>query len=241
MKNPAWQRDELILALDIYFRESYSKLGPNNQVVKELSQTLNSLPIFSDEVRASTFRNPDGVYMKLGNFLAIDPNDEREGLPRYGKLDEVVFFEFDQDRARLHQLASTIRESIQDEETRINISQIESAEDESYSAKEGAVILKLHKYRERDRRLVKKKKESVLKKVGYLACEVCSFRYDQVYGPLGAGYIECHHTKPVYLMKPDESTYLTDLALVCANCHRMLHRDLTMSLPDLRSKINQVM
>ncbi|GAB3494028.1 hypothetical protein GCM10027341_09690 [Spirosoma knui] len=239
MKNPAWQRDELILALDVYFRENYNKLGPNSQVVKELSQTLNSLPIFSNEVRALTFRNVDGVYMKLGNFLAIDPDDEREGLPRYGKLDEIVFYEFYQDRDKLHQLALTIRESVKDEETRTNISQVEGSEDESYSAREGAIILKLHKYRERDRSLVKKKKDSVLKKVGYLACEVCSFRYDQVYGPLGVGYIECHHTKPVYLMKPNESTYLTDLALVCANCHRMLHRDLALSLADLRRMLIQ--
>ncbi|MCK8495879.1 hypothetical protein M0L20_28695 [Spirosoma sp. RP8] len=94
MRNPAWQRDELILALDVYFRESYNKLGPTHPTIKELSYILNRLPIFSTELRNQTFRNPDGVYMKLGNFLAIDPDDARRGLPSYGKLDELVFREF---------------------------------------------------------------------------------------------------------------------------------------------------
>nr|WP_262924059.1 HNH endonuclease [Spirosoma liriopis] len=100
-------------------------------------------------------------------------------------------------------------------------------------------MLKWHKYRERNRKLVQKKKESVLKKEGHLACQVCGFRYDRVYGSLGNGYIECHHVRPVHLMKPDERTTLNDLALVCANCHRMLHRDLTLSLEELKRKLKQ--
>src|SRR5919202_1594269 len=191
MRNPAWQRDELILALDVYFRESYNKLGPTHPTIKELSHTLNLLPIFSAELRHQTFRNPDGVYMKLGNFLAIDPDDERRGLPSYGKLDELVFHEFYMDRNRLQQVAQAIRESVQSETVRSQIASIEDTDDEAYSAKEGTVLLKWHKYRERNKKLVQQKKESVLKKAGYLACEVCGFRYDLVYGALGNGYIEC--------------------------------------------------
>lgn len=239
MRNPAWQRDELILALDIYFRESYNKLGPTNPKIKELSHILNLLPIFSAELRNQTFRNPDGVYMKLGNFLAIDPDDIRRGLPSYGKLDEVVFWEFYADRERLHQLALAIWESVQNETVRNGIALINDTDDEAYSANEGTVLIKWHKYRERNRKLVQKKKASVLKKEGYLACEVCGFRYDLVYGTLGSGYIECHHVRPVHLMKLDEQTALSDLALVCASCHRMLHRNLALSLEELKSKLNQ--
>lgn len=239
MRNPAWQRDELILALDVYFRESYNKLGPTHPAIKELSHLLNQLPIFSVELRNQTFRNPDGVYMKLGNFLAIDPDDPRRGLPSYGKLDELVFREFYADRNQLYRVASAIRESVQNETIRNEIASIGDTDDEAYSAKEGTVLLKWHKYRERNRKLVQKKKESVLKKEGYLSCEVCGFRYDVVYGVLGNGYIECHHVRPVHQMKPDERTTLNDLALVCANCHRMLHRDLTLSVKKLKSKLNQ--
>jgi len=234
MRNPAWQRDELILALDVYFQENYNAIGPSHPVIQELSHVLNRLPIFSLDLRTQTFRNSDGVYMKLGNFLAIDPNDKRRGLPSYGKLDELIFFEFYTNREQLHQLALAIRESIQDETV---LAQIALIDDEAYTAKEGTVLLKWHKYRERDRKLVQKKKDSVLKKEGCLACEVCNFRYDIVYGELGSGYIECHHVRPVHLMKPDERTGLNDLALVCANCHRMLHRDLTLSLAGLKNKL----
>lgn len=239
MRNPAWQRDELILALDVYFRNSYNKLSPTHSSIKELSNLLNQLPIFSAELRHQTFRNPDGVYMKLGNFLAIDPDDPRTGLPSYGKLDELVFWEFYANRNQLQQLASLIREGMQNETVRNAIASIDDTDSEFYSAKEGTVLLKWHKYRERNRKLVQKKKESILKKEGHLSCEVCGFRYDLVYGALGNGYIECHHVRPIHQMKPDERTTLNDLVLVCANCHRMLHRDLTLSLEKLKSKLNK--
>lgn len=74
-RNPTWERDELILALDLYFRH-YPKLPPSGDHpdVIELSQFLNSLPIFPPEERQSNFRNAAGVYMKLANFRWIDPD-----------------------------------------------------------------------------------------------------------------------------------------------------------------------
>ncbi|MES3091908.1 HNH endonuclease [Sphingomonas aerolata] len=59
---------------------------------------------------------------------------------------------------------------------------------------------------------------------GALACEVCGFDFEAAYGGLGAGYIEVHHTKPVHMLTPGTKTKLADLALLCANCHRMMHR-----------------
>jgi len=44
------------------------------------------------------------------------------------------------------------------------------------------------------------------------------------YGDHGDGFIECHHTKPVSELQVGEKTKLSDLALVCSNCHRMIHR-----------------
>ena len=57
-----------------------------------------------------------------------------------------------------------------------------------------------------------------------LLCEACGFDFEQVYGEHGKGFIECHHTKPVSELKAGEKTKLSDLALVCSNCHRMIHR-----------------
>ena len=41
---------------------------------------------------------------------------------------------------------------------------------------------------------------------------------------LGVGFIEAHHTTPVSKLGGTEKTRVADLALVCSNCHRILHR-----------------
>ncbi|MCB9108740.1 MAG: HNH endonuclease [Anaerolineales bacterium] len=40
----------------------------------------------------------------------------------------------------------------------------------------------------------------------------------------GSGFIEAHHTIPVSDMEPGQATRVEDIALICSNCHRMLHR-----------------
>ncbi|WFY38463.1 HNH endonuclease [Enterobacter ludwigii] len=89
---------------------------------------------------------------------------------------------------------------------------------------EGRPILRLHLSRERDPSLVKKKKQSVFEKTGKLACEICSVDFKNTYGELGQGFAECHHKSPLSLRDDNQETKLEDLAIVCANCHRMLHR-----------------
>ena len=57
-----------------------------------------------------------------------------------------------------------------------------------------------------------------------LSCEVCKFDFLATHGEIGRGYIECHHTLPISDYTSGQKTKLQDLAIVCANCHRMLHR-----------------
>jgi hypothetical protein len=57
---------------------------------------------------------------------------------------------------------------------------------------------------------------------GRIKCECCSFDFKATYGVHGIGFIECHHTNPISNGK--RITKIEDLALVCSNCHRMLHR-----------------
>ena len=78
-------------------------------------------------------------------------------------------------------------------------------------------------YRERDRKLVERKKAQVLLAKGHLTCEVCDFDFGERYGDRGRGYIEAHHIRPLHTLKPGTKTKLEDLALLCANCHRMAH------------------
>jgi hypothetical protein len=101
---------------------------------------------------------------------------------------------------------------------------------------EGRMLLKLHKIKERKPLIVRRKKRVVLAATGRLVCEVCDFDFAAVYGKLGEGFAECHHRVPLTKLDGDAPTRLTDLAIVCSNCHRILHRSRPMlSVEDLRA------
>jgi 5-methylcytosine-specific restriction protein A len=108
-RNPNWTREELILALDLYFRCDVAGTGPDDPEIVALSELLNRLPIHDHRSEYPTFRNPAGVYMKLCNFLRLDPEYRGVGLRAGSHLDIAVWEEFAQDRSRLHAAAAAIR------------------------------------------------------------------------------------------------------------------------------------
>jgi predicted HNH restriction endonuclease len=91
-------------------------------------------------------------------------------------------------------------------------------------AAEGSLLLRKHFARERSRALVESKRSEAMDKHGKLACEICNIDLTALYGSWGTGAIECHHTKPVASLPPGYKTHLSDLVLICANCHRVLHK-----------------
>lgn len=91
-------------------------------------------------------------------------------------------------------------------------------------ALEGQPKLRAHLIRERDRDLVLKKKIAVLRTTGRLRCEVCGFDFAEKYGELGREFCEVHHKIPLASLQAHRVTRMEDLSVVCANCHRMLHR-----------------
>ena len=237
MRNPKWHRDEILLALDLYNKLEPGQIHSRNPDIIELSVILNQLPIHDirpDEVK---FRNANGVGLKLSNFLAIDPDYEGKGMQAYSKLDEEVFNEFYDSRNELSTIAQKIKESISNSKLRNKLYSIDNDEIND-SVKEGEVMYKLHKYRERNSKITKTKKERYFKVNGKLDCEVCFFDYYAIYGEIGKGFIECHHRKPLSELEPNTETKLSDLALVCANCHRMLHKSInTLSIEDLKKML----
>lgn len=90
---------------------------------------------------------------------------------------------------------------------------------------EGALALKQHRMRERSRELRAAKIQAFRTIHGSIHCEVCGFNFEQTYGALGNGLIEVHHTRAIADYDAGAITELTDLILVCSNCHYVIHRD----------------
>lgn len=236
MRPPRWHRDEIILALDLYYSLEPKEMDNKNPKVMQLSKILNRLPIHSNRNESQKFRNPNGVGLKLSNFKAIDPNFEGKGMSSYSKQDKEVFMEFIDNIKTLKSLANQIKETVLNVEIRNKLYGIEDEqEDQVEFVTEGRVIYKLHKLRERDNKIVQKKKDHYLNKFGKLDCEVCGFDFFEVYGLLGKGFIEAHHRVPLSEIDGQSITRLEDLALVCSNCHRMLHKGInTLNVDSLR-------
>jgi predicted HNH restriction endonuclease len=112
-------------------------------------------------------------------------------------------------------------------------------EDDERSFPEGKLKYRLHRIKERSRKLSKAVKDTSLREVGELLCDVCGFSFRERYGDLGDGYIEAHHTVAISLLKKETPTKVNDIALVCSNCHRMLHRKRPwLGMSELRLLIN---
>jgi len=196
--------------------------------ISRLSDTLNALgrTIFGSADRDATFRNPNGVYMKMMNFRALDPEFTgrgRRGLTRGAKKDAAVWDEFSGDSTRCAGTAAAILSAARD--GALSVDTVASAGDDFYyDAPEGKLLSRLHCSRERNRTLVKNKFKKVLSEAGSLSCEVCGFDFSQRYGEVGEGFAECHHLRPVSSLVDGSRTRLEELAVVCANCHRMIHR-----------------
>jgi len=97
---------------------------------------------------------------------------------------------------------------------------------DAYEAVEGLRRLRQHYARERSRILIERKRQDFANRHdGKVFCEVCRFNFAERYPEsLGAGFIEVHHLAPLSTRDEPRRTGLEGLLLVCANCHRMIHR-----------------
>lgn len=220
MRNPAWVRDEIILAMDLYVRAGRKQLPPSHEEVTRLSELLNRLPIHPLDTRDETFRNAQGVSMILGNFLGVDPIHNQPGLSRNNRLQAAVWTDFIDHPDLLMRTAQAIETASGSQ----NVTDSAEVMDDEDVFPEGLLLTRLHAVRERNREAVSAKIDAVMGKVGRLACEVCGFDFFGFYGELGRGFAECHHTIPLSEAISQRNTRMVDLAIVCANCHRILHR-----------------
>ncbi|MFE5137243.1 HNH endonuclease [Streptomyces fagopyri] len=236
IRNPDWARDEIILACHLVMTNSWKGLDAQDSRVIELSSLLQLLPIHADTDRNEKFRNPNGVARKTFDIATRHP--DYSGKPTNGgALDVEVLQEFLSRPEEMAEVAHLIREGIAIGELQ-SLAHTQDADlDDESSAPEGYLLMRRHRAREWNKGLRKKKIDSVLAKGESLACEVCGFDFEEVYGDVGAGYVECHHVVPLHEAGEGKAK-LRELTLICANCHRMIHRRAPWPTPaELRAAI----
>jgi len=89
----------------------------------------------------------------------------------------------------------------------------------------------------RNRKLVADAKKYFKARHGKLFCEGCKFDFERSYGDRGIDFIEARHSTPFAHLKARAQLKVTDLNMVCANCHRMLHRAPWITVRQLRKEI----
>ena len=175
-----------------------------------------------------------GIYSHIEAYAAfshknLDPVywQNIEGWKRlFEELDEAA------DSTDLEKGKSLIEldDSFETENDSENIPDVDGAE-------EGSLKYREHLIRERNRSLILRKKKLATS----LSCEVCGFDFKEKYGELGEDYCEVHHKIPLSSLEKSTKTKLKDLAIVCSNCHRMLHRrrDEFLTIDKLRRLLNE--
>ncbi|MFI1066061.1 HNH endonuclease [Streptomyces spororaveus] len=244
MRSPAWTWDELLLACALVVKNGWRELRVGDPAVTELSDLLRSLPL--PEQQGLAQRLPE--YRSVGSVSrkTTDLASNRPGYPgrptKGGKLDKLIIKEFLAREATMLQAAQAIEAGIGSGQLALIPEQPNEADEDGTTAAEGRLLARWAISRERNPALRKRKIDQVRKLGLSLRCAVCTFNFGSAYGALGDGYIEVHHVLPLHISGPRE-TKLNDLALLCANCHRMCHRShqgTSWRTPDeLRAEIEQ--
>jgi predicted HNH restriction endonuclease len=145
--------------------------------------------------------------MKMMNFRRFDPNytsTGRVGLTRGNKNEQAIWQEFATDTERLVRVADAIRQAlliVQDQGK-----QTDEFDEGIVEVAEGRLLTRLHLIRERNRKLVERRKLRALRELGHLRCEACEFDFEVCYGARGRGFIEAHDVQPIETLAKSATT-----------------------------------
>jgi 5-methylcytosine-specific restriction protein A len=218
-ENPHWTREETILAYEVYLK--HGALGAGSKEVKALSEALNALPIHSSENRKTKFRTDSSVAAKLRNLAFVKTG---KGLSSHSKMDVEVVNEFGDDLARVEDFAASIWVTAHEVAGQEGPLLDMDDEQDSSSVKEGRLIERTHKIRERRTQRLEKLKQ-MRKRYEKLFCVACGVTEEEFPEGLQECVFEVHHSLPLSKIKESEANVsLDDLVVLCANCHRMIHQ-----------------
>lgn len=224
-----WSWPELVLACDILHLQGWERtVRADEASVGRLSSFLRALD--PGLAVSPQYRSTNSVQHKLEDMRTVHPS--YRGRPtRGGALTGQVVDAYLANPDLMHHLAQTlwsdpklVATAPDDVETKLDTSDLADVDAVNIaSAFEGAVMQRWASHRERNPRLRSAKIEQERDANGAVACHVCSFNFSTFYPNHGEDYIEVHHQVPLHISGEVE-TKLDDLTLLCANCHRMIHR-----------------
>lgn len=211
--NPKWTREEIILALNLYFECDGKIPSGSDPRVQALSEILRAFPHHSTAARKASFRNPDGVAFKLQNLRQVATG---KGLGNVSQTDREVWDEFGSNPERVKTYAQLITTGVE------ILSEVKEEPGGYEVFAEGRVITETHLRRERDPKLRARLIET-RRSNSALCCEICG-RENPVNAPdLADAIFEAHHIQPL-AAGPERQTKLADMALLCACCHKLIHK-----------------
>lgn len=169
-----------------------------------------------------------GPYQFDSQFRLIDPND----VPWAHQVPVEWVTDFPETRILLGSEPLTVKELSPDRLKRLeSVIDTATVASKQKEALEGETYRTEAIFRSRNQTLIQAKKAN-----SDYRCEVCGFGFEETYGVIGREYVVAHHLKPI-AAGPSKTT-LDDIALVCANCHAMIHtKNPPISIEDLRKLV----
>lgn len=219
MRNPTWSKEEIILALDLYFKLDYGQMHGRNPLIIQLSNELRNLNIHKDIPEKEKFRSVNSVALKLANLKKSDQNFSGKGMRDGGKLEKELWNKFHTHRDKLSKEADLIRQLY------LKPKSEKQKASEPKTNHRTEFLFQYHKNRETDPLVIKVKKELVLSESKKLKCEVCGFDSLAFYGEIGNDLMEIHYSKEIKSEPGLESSDMNDFIIVCSNCHKALDKN----------------
>ncbi len=142
---------------------------------------------------------------------------------RKPKLSRVADPYLEQKNAPIERADVDIWASISDRRPSKNYINSEIVNNDPF-AFEGERKLEIHKSIERNRKLRNQKVSSFLEEHEKLFCELCHFNFIESYPFLSTDIIEVHHILPLASLSKAAIVKLSDLMLLCSNCHFAVHQ-----------------
>jgi len=230
LTNIQWETEEHLIILDTWFKKkSFSSF---EHLIKEIELKLVQLKAYCAYFsKTLDTKNVELIKLAFNEITTISHGHKIKNSSNLLNL----FHRFRNDPEELSNFIEILYEDIS-----MNIYSV-PVEHEETLFYEGDKQAKLHIHTERDPRIVKAKKNQFKAMHNALYCEACYFNFENCYGLRGVNYAQVHHLKPLSELDSKSLIHLNDLAILCSNCHSMIHRKKPwLSLESLKKIIQHI-